>query len=824
MSNNLWLVLLLLLIVCLTHFIKQYQTEPFSTSFDQSSTTHENIKFQKIIENWNCNNSNKAHNVITNSEQFTINLKLKLNEILNNNINYCIFTVVDNKNCCGFPNLWIKNNNLCIKTQNDKSYKTLKYPLNQNIEYDIYLTYNNNLLQIRLYNNNQFSNFIFTNVKYSKGTNIHIGKIGNNRIDAIVSIYYLPNNLNIVDITNIVNNTIKCGDDNNLSKSVINNFKMITNSSNCQQTSFFPSVLDKTNQFTISTIMDVIDYNDTFEYQRLFNGSNNDDSQKIQGVWINQGYLHIRVSEKNPNDGTSCWKIEPILQKGVHYHMIIVYDQNMITVYINENLIVRCPTDGTVNFYPNLYVGKSKLEKKGANINLSIAYLPQALDKETVKKEWMEIRNIHYSKKFKAPTLYSPFKIDCAGNDIQPYFNIDLDQCKEHCTKNEKCKGVSYEPKGRTCVTKHTNCQCPGKDQNGFVYHRKGAETCDVDNNQQYVPFKMDCAGNDIQAFFNVSLDQCKEHCNQNSRCSGVSYEPKGRTCVTKHTSCQCPGKDQNGYIYYRKGSEPCDINQTNKYAEFEKDCPGNDILMLNNVNIDECQKKCDQNPNCTGYNYNKNIRRCFIKNKNCPCPGTVENGYVYYRKGSEPCQINKNPITRKFKIIVNKINCQQPKSFQSVMESNKEFTISAILDIVNYNDNFEYQRLFNGGSNTTWPRTPGVWINQGYLHIRATSDRNINDGNGCWKVIPQLKKQTKYHLILVYARNSISVYLDNKLIVNCPTSGNVIFYPDLHIGKEPHEKGADINMSIAYSPVALDNNTVINNWDEIAKLHNNNN
>ena len=22
----------------------------------------------------------------------------------------------------------------------------------------------------------------------------------------------------------------------------------------------------------------------------------------------------------------------------------------------------------------------------------------------------------------------------------------------------------------------------------------------------------MDCAGNDIQAFFNVSLDQCKEH------------------------------------------------------------------------------------------------------------------------------------------------------------------------------------------------------------------------------------------------------------------------------------------------------------------------
>ena len=66
---------------------------------------------------------------------------------------------------------------------------------------------------------------------------------------------------------------------------------------------------------------------------------------------------------------------------------------------------------------------------------------------------------------------------------------------------------------------------------------------------------------------------------------------------------------------------------------------------------------------------------------------------------------------------------------------------MSIKLDVIDYNDNFEYQRLLNGGSNTTWPRTPGVWLNQGYFHIRASSDRNINDGDGCWKVNYKLQR-----------------------------------------------------------------------------------
>lgn len=723
MLNNLSLVLLLLLFtVFLVHIIKYYQTEHFSTNVDQNISNLDNIKFQKIIDKWNCNNSTKANNIITNSEQFTINLKLKLNEILNDNIYYCLFTSVDNSNCCGFPNLWIKNNNLHIKSQNNKEYKTLKYQLDQNIDYDIYLTYNNNLLQIRLYNNNQFSNFIFTNVKSSKANNIHIGKIGNNRIDAVISINYLPHNLNIVDITNIVNNSIKCGVDDNLSNNIINNFKLITNNSNCQQTSFFQSVLDKTNQFTISVIMDVIDYNDTFEYQRLFNGGNTDTSQRTPGVWINQGYLHIRAStDKNSNEGTNCWKIEPILQKGVHYHMILVYDKKLITVYINENFVVSCPTDGNILFYPDLHVGKSKYERKGANINLSIAYLPQALDKNIIKKEWMEIRNIHYSKNFGVKQQYSPFKIDCAGNDIQPYFGIDLNQCKEHCTKNEKCKGVSYNSNQKICVTKHSNCQCPGKDQNGFIYHRKGAEICDANQTSQYTEFekdcpgndlkffdnvdldqckrncdqdpkckgvsynkairrcytkydncpcpgthqngyiyyrkgsepcavtqpgqyaqyKLDCTGNNIQDYFNISLEDCKKKCDQDQRCKGVSYRPDSRICVTKHSTCPCPGKDVNGHIFYRKGSEPCDIKQTSQYARFEKDCPGNDLQMFNNVDLDQCKQKCDQDQRCKGVSYHPGIRRCYTKYNNCPCPGTHQNGYIYHRKGSEKCNNN---------------------------------------------------------------------------------------------------------------------------------------------------------------------------------------
>lgn len=309
-------------------------------------------------------------------------------------------------------------------------------------------------------------------------------------------------------------------------------------------------------------------------------------------------------------------------------------------------------------------------------------------------------------------------------------------------------------------------------------------------------------------------------------------------------TSHQVGGKQLKSYTVCHS-PDTCDVeNSYNNcgsidYVKYDNDCPGNDMLTrdrngnlipieynknspgVNCCNLlSKCEELCDKYSNCVGFSYDGN--RCPLKMAGCD--SEVKNGYHFYKKPGSPFSMKHivppHPIIKNFRIIVKKINSQNYKPFIRALEPNKQFTMSVMLDVVNYNDNFEYQRLFNGGNNSTWYRTPGVWINQGYLHIRASSDKNMNDGNGCWKVNYKLQKKSKYHLILVYSKRAITVYLNGRLIVNCPTVGNILFYSDLHVGKSAHERGADINMSIAYLPIALDTNTIVNNWRDIEHIH----
>lgn len=68
---------------------------------------------------------------------------------------------------------------------------------------------------------------------------------------------------------------------------------------------------------------------------------------------------------------------------------------------------------------------------------------------------------------------YQKFSRDCPGNDINFFSNMSLDQCKQRCSENPRCRGVSYHPANRICYTKYDICPYPGTTANGFNFHKK---------------------------------------------------------------------------------------------------------------------------------------------------------------------------------------------------------------------------------------------------------------------------------------------------------------------------------------------------------------
>ena len=110
------------------------------------------------------------------------------------------------------------------------------------------------------------------------------------------------------------------------------------------------------------------------------------------------------------------------------------------------------------------------------------------------------------------------------------------------------------------------------------------------------------------------------------------------------------------------------------------------------------------------------------------------------------------------FKPIVKDFNAKESKVITNALNKTNKFTIYAILNIRDYNSQPEWQHLFHAGNYSATQRTPGVWINQGKLHVRGTTQNNFNDGQGCYTIEPSLNKNTNYHLILVYNVNLIDV------------------------------------------------------------------
>lgn len=168
---------------------------------------------------------------------------------------------------------------------------------------------------------------------------------------------------------------------------IANEFKTIIKDFSCLETKTIPNALVKTNKFTMSITLDVVDYNDAPNWAKILNGGTANSGKRTPGIWINQGFLHIRATTNmDYNEGEGCWKIEPVLEKGTHYHLIIVYDVQKMYIYIDGVLVKVCTTKGIIEPHTDLHLGG------GANVNISVSYLPRVLSTKDINENWLAIK------------------------------------------------------------------------------------------------------------------------------------------------------------------------------------------------------------------------------------------------------------------------------------------------------------------------------------------------------------------------------------------------------------------------------------------------
>ena len=134
-----------------------------------------------------------------------------------------------------------------------------------------------------------------------------------------------------------------------------------------------------------------------------------------------------------------------------------------------------------------------------------------------------------------------------------------------------------------------------------------------------------DCSGNDIWGMHGfVSLSECANRCNSNSRCVSFMYFDN-KECYPKTKTCAKPSTANPKNVFYDK--------IPSGYTMRPGDCPGNDIWSLHGfVSLTECGRRCNSNPGCVSFMFYDG-RECFPKTKTCPTTDKTNAKNFFYDK-----------------------------------------------------------------------------------------------------------------------------------------------------------------------------------------------
>ena len=122
-----------------------------------------------------------------------------------------------------------------------------------------------------------------------------------------------------------------------------------------------------------------------------------------------------------------------------------------------------------------------------------------------------------------------------------------------------------------------------------------------------------DMEGGDYQRQRGISLDQCEDHCNRDSRCQAFSYDVWNRFCYLK-SSINRLRLEPRSVTSVRSGI-------TVTYADGEpviqrrsqKAFPNEPYLQANAKNYEDCSQRCLKDKRCEAFNFYQFSRRCNL-------------------------------------------------------------------------------------------------------------------------------------------------------------------------------------------------------------------
>jgi len=194
--------------------------------------------------------------------------------------------------------------------------------------------------------------------------------------------------------------------------------------------------------------------------------------------------------------------------------------------------------------------------------------------------------------------------------------------CRKLCRQQADCKSFVWVSSDKSCYLK---APCDGgdliyKDE----YHRSASQQPGTDNEYYYIdlptgyrcnnggeddPNKLGDEVSDVDSF-----GDCKNICNYNEECKGLSYNFDKNTCQL-YSMCT----DFNTQLY----DESAVVHKIGDWLDLPNgwnlDCSTLETIVLDDCGSFEecfadCKTECEDTTGCTGITYNIDDKRCFLK------------------------------------------------------------------------------------------------------------------------------------------------------------------------------------------------------------------
>ncbi|KAM3597027.1 uncharacterized protein V6R79_024951 [Siganus canaliculatus] len=223
--------------------------------------------------------------------------------------------------------------------------------------------------------------------------------------------------------------------------------------------------------------------------------------------------------------------------------------------------------------------------------------------------------------------------LDFPGADYRSLFTADHEECQRACSHDPQCQFFTFlEP---TYVTPNYRYKCflkfswpipklPTVIQSstrisGFS-HRKNTHNANTACEGLLFP-NTNIPGHDVEVLPAASPQHCQAHCSAHPLCTYFSFVSKPFQCYLKNNAAEMVQHPAAGITSGLPGHF-CQLDDNwmkQKYSGI--DFPHSDIRNFLTNGVDDCQRACDEDPNCQYFSFITEAisdtwsrRRCFLK------------------------------------------------------------------------------------------------------------------------------------------------------------------------------------------------------------------